>query len=836
MKAANLSLAAGITILMLPGILRTAEPELVTLSAEGEAKMVIAIPEGSEPIRKTAIQLQDMLRRISGADFEITTEAKSGPAIRLQIAKQEPDLMARENYQIFTSKQDGLLIEGATPAAVPHAVWDLLYRLGYRQYFPGDAWEIVPNLPTITVEMDIKESPDYASRRIWPGFGYWDHNREAWAKWNERNRMGGGFALNTGHAYGRLIRSQQKTFDAHPEYYALVDGKRHIVPHAKLCIGNPGVLDAAVAYAEEFFAKNPEADSVSVDPSDGGNWCECDACQKIGPASDRALLLANTVAEAINQSSGRDRFVGMYAYSYHSPPPSFKVHPKVVISAATGFIKGGKTVDDIITGWSEKGATIGIREYYSVHTWDRDLPGAARGSNLDYLSETIPKFHAAGARFLSAESSDNWGCNGLGYYFASRVMWDLDEAKRRDEIVDEFLEKCFGPAKQAMAIFYQLIEGSNKSARLVFDDVLARMYSQLNEARDLTAGHEAERRRIDDLILYTRYCELFDQYRNAKGAARQKSYEDLLRHAYRMRGTFMVHTLGLWRDLMRRDKSVSHPKQALWNIPEDQNPWKNSTPFNQSDISAFLTIGLANHQKVELDFEPKEYSDENLAPAKAIFPNLPETPPLKAQHGRGPRSWFTVVDKAPVTIELAITGGLIKHYRDRGNVKVQLWKLGGASQTGERKTLMDEDAGVPPDGKTRTVKLIAKEPGTYRIDLDDGRDMTSVTWPENQLMSWKMSLDDHPAYMTGRWHLYFYVPKGTRRIGLYSAAGGGNLVDPAGAVAMELKTEGGAFISAEVPEGMDGKLWSLRNVAGKVCLLNVPPFLARSADELVLPK
>ena len=36
MKAANLSLAAGITILMLPGILRTAEPELVTLSAEGD--------------------------------------------------------------------------------------------------------------------------------------------------------------------------------------------------------------------------------------------------------------------------------------------------------------------------------------------------------------------------------------------------------------------------------------------------------------------------------------------------------------------------------------------------------------------------------------------------------------------------------------------------------------------------------------------------------------------------------------------------------------------------------------------------------------------------------
>ena len=31
---------------------------------------------------------------------------------------------------------------------------------------------------------------------------------------------------------------------------------------------------------------------------------------------------------------------------------------------------------------------------------------------------------------------------------------------------------------------------------------------------------------------------------------------------------------------------------------------------------------------------------------------------------------------------LLLTGGLIAHYRDRGNVKVGLWKLGGASQAG----------------------------------------------------------------------------------------------------------------------------------------------------------
>ncbi len=29
---------------------------------------------------------------------------------------------------------------------------------------------------------------------------------------------------------------------------------------------------------------------------------------------------------------------------------------------------------------------------------------------------------------MSAESSDNWGPNGLGYYPAARMLWDVDEA------------------------------------------------------------------------------------------------------------------------------------------------------------------------------------------------------------------------------------------------------------------------------------------------------------------------------------------------------------------------------------------------------------------------
>jgi hypothetical protein len=72
-----------------------------------------------------------------------------------------------------------------------------------------------------------------------------------------------------------------------------------------------------------------------------------------------------------------------------------------------------------------KANTLGIREYYSVNSWDRDLPGAALGGNIGYLRQTIPQFHQQGTRFMSAEASDNAGPNGLGCYLAAQMLWSF---------------------------------------------------------------------------------------------------------------------------------------------------------------------------------------------------------------------------------------------------------------------------------------------------------------------------------------------------------------------------------------------------------------------------
>src|SRR5690606_30485565 len=135
------------------------------------------------------------------------------------------------------------------------------------------------------------------------------------------------FVLNTGHAYDNIIRRNKAVFDAHPEYYGLYKGERN---SSKICIGNPEVRALVVQYALNFFADNPGADSVSVDPSDGGKWCECDLCAALGTVSDRALTLANEVSAAL-EASHPGKYVAMYAYNQHAPPPTITARPRVII-------------------------------------------------------------------------------------------------------------------------------------------------------------------------------------------------------------------------------------------------------------------------------------------------------------------------------------------------------------------------------------------------------------------------------------------------------------------------------------------------------------------------
>ena len=507
----------------------------------------------------------------------------------------------------------------------------------------------------------------------------------------------------------------------------------------------------------------------------------------------------------------------MYAYNFHAPPPSIRVQPGVVISVATAYIKGNYTVEQLVRDWQRQGAEIGMREYYAVFPWDHDLPGQPRISNLSYPGTTIPEYHALGARFYSAESSDDWGPGGLGYYLAARMLWDVDASKHSQALIDDFLARAFPGAEKPMDEFYRLIDGANRP--LLSDDLLGRMYRLLQAASRLAPDANVQAR-INDLVQYTRYVELWQDYSRAAGEPRQQAFENLLRHAWRIRETMMVHVTALFRDLPHRDSSVKLPAEAEWQVPEGRNPWKQSQPFTQGEVDRLLAEGIARRQTT--DFQPVSFSHD-LVPAGPLA--LASVAPGNFGYTRGPLSLYTWVAEAPAKIELDVTAGLV--YADLGETQFALYPDAEA----EGKAVATSR--VPPNKQPTKIEFLTSFVGLHRIEVSDRTAGTRIEMPDRRQLTFEAGGESTPTF-AGRWTLYFYVPKGTKIVGGY-VDGVGTLENADGQPAFRFEKLQDYF-SVPVPPGRAGRLWRWRNCSGKCRLMTVPPYLARSERELLLPR
>jgi len=452
------------------------------------------------------------------------------------------------------------------------------------------------------------------------------------------------------------------------------------------------------------------------------------------------------------------------------------------------------------------------------------MPRRARGGDIAYLKRTIPYFYSQGARFMNSENRNSWGANGLGYYLSPRFLWSVREVNNARYWIDDFLDKCFGPAKKPMRRFYTLLN-LDKSLHSP-EHVVACMYRSLAEARRLT-DDPAIRTRLNDLVLYAHYVELYDSSETSGGQQRQKAFEAVARHAWRMRGTLMISYGETFVNLPRRDKSLVLPAEAAFDVPEGRNPWKSGKPFDQQEIDSILKAGIAANKVTKLGFKFVEFS-EHLVPADRL--NLPAvTAGSFGRFFRGNQKVYTWLPPANAKLDFKVTGGRI--YQDRGNVKISLF-------ADEEATLraVAQDESIVPDKKEHTVSLTSPYGGLHTLQWSDGGAGTNFAWPDGLPMTLQSSMA-HPAELEAGWSLYFYVPRGTRVIGGYADSRTGRLRDGIGCVVFRFsRMERLGYFNLPVPTGQDGKLWKFEGCSGRRVLLTVPPYLARTAKELLLPR
>ncbi|MFW6059667.1 MAG: DUF4838 domain-containing protein [Phycisphaeraceae bacterium] len=802
-----------------------ASSDELTLAREGEALAPIVIsPEAGERVEAVAQELADYLGQMTGGEFAIERDEQPRRGIVLGTLEQFPDpalneplamrdsFDGREAYAIRTDARRLRLI-GATDLGASHAAFRFLETQGCRWFFPSDAWTVVPERRTLTVGVNETDRPALLSRRIWYGFGFFDQQaREDHQAWARHNRMAASLRIYAGHSWGRIMRQYQETFDEHPEYLALdEEGERG---GSKFCISNDDLRELVVQYALDYFEKHPDADMVSVDPSDGGGHCVCEDCAAMGTVSDRVFGLANQVAQAVAEEYP-GKMVGLYAYSHHSEPPSFELEPNVYIQLTAGFIRGRYTFDELMEIWPTKARHMGFYEYFSVYLWDWDMLPGGRGANVPYLKQRIRRYMDNGATSLDAESGNNWGLHGRGYYVANRLMWNPDADV--EALLEDFYEKAFGPAAEPMRRYYERFDPGNDP--LMSEHLVGLGFRDIAEAARLAEGRPDVQARLDELKQYLRYFHLRWMLQRADDEAEKKRLTlETLTHVYRTRRSYMNHWEAMRQSWTRR--AAEEFDEPSWNArSQESHPWQVDEPYTAAEIEQAFQAGLEYFQPQEVT--EREFSDELVAVA---FEGAASAR-TRHQYQRGFRYLLYSIEGEPLVV--SITPGTIAHYRNRPDARYKLI---------DAREQVIEQGRLPLDGEPHELTFDVPEAGLYYIEIADSGAGWRITAEPGRVATIPLRRDQayrHAGHMP---RLYFYVPKGTRTIDYYWKGGPHRVHGPDGEVVREVEVNG-RFVRIDVPAGADGQLWSFTRMALRhLWFFNVPNYVAASGDALLLPR
>jgi len=394
---------------------------------------------------KAARALQKYINAILEVKLIISTDARPGGNIFIGQASPLHASLVRHQYA-WQVEADNLHIGGATPYQTLETVYLLLEEEFGCKFLSPDA-EYIPHLPSFTIKSPgFSYDPEVQTRTVHAKLFY--NNPEFAAKRRVTTEGFPGFVPEARvHTFHRFIPEKQY-YREHPEFYALVKGKR--LP-TQLCLSNDTVYRMIRDSVAAHFARNPASTVISVSQDDNTQYCTCPRCtakdQAEGTPAASMLLLVNRIAREFPE-----RTVSTLAYQYtRKAPRTIKPEKNVLITLCSiecdrsaPIAEKCKDFESDLKEWGALGSTIQIWDYTTQFT-----NFLAPFPNLETLKPNIELFVANNANWIFEQHSHNTSdLYEMRCWIMSKLLWNpsLDY----DALLDEFCQGYYGNAGAAV--------------------------------------------------------------------------------------------------------------------------------------------------------------------------------------------------------------------------------------------------------------------------------------------------------------------------------------------------------------------------------------------------
>ena len=425
------------------------------LVRNGAPAATILCADNSKETEEAAQLLNLFVERISGATLPVAHGSRAQKAVVIG----GKSARVGENGFDITATRSGIVIRTGGGKGAVYGVGELLEQYLGVDYYAKNVYSLEKR-KTITVPaFRTRQTPVFQYRQT-NTYGNEDPVYRQFLRVDDPSEV---FAGNLWvHTFNPIVPVQQYGA-SHPEYYAMIDGKRVVEPSSQWCLTNEELFQLVVHKVDSICRKHPGKSMLSVSQNDGvDRYCRCPKCNKVaeeeGAQSGAIIRFVNRLAQRFP-----DKTFSTLAFLYSMDPPKRTRPLKNVNIMLCSFDARrhnvitdnhyGKLFYNALEGWSA------ITD--NIFLWDY-------GISFEHLLMPFPNFHILqpnmrifrehGAKMLFSQ------CNGepatdfaeLRGYVLSKLMWNPE--RDLDSLVHKFMSGYYGAAGRYLYDYRKRLE------------------------------------------------------------------------------------------------------------------------------------------------------------------------------------------------------------------------------------------------------------------------------------------------------------------------------------------------------------------------------------------